>query len=178
MSRTPVPEPLPSISVLIGQWAVARAPTTMRTLLGSCVAIILHDRAARIGGLAHIVLPDSRGREDGLGKYVDTAVPALLGDLARLQGHSLIGRSTFSATLVGGAAMFRSAPNADIGRQNLEASQRILRALSIPILAQDAGGSTGRNVTLDTASGVVRVRIPGGPSYDLSAGKARIDRPT
>lgn len=73
--------------------------------------------------------------------------------------------------------MFRSAPNADIGRQNLEAAERLLRVLKIPILAQDAGGSTGRNVTLDTASGVVRVRIPGGPSYDLSAGVARIERP-
>lgn len=177
MSRTPVPEPSPIVSVMIGQWAVARSPTSLRTLLGSCVAIILHDRAARIGGMAHIVLPDSRGREDGLGKYVDTAVPALLGDLARLQGHSLLGRSTFSAILVGGAAMFRSAPNADIGRQNLEAAERLLRVLKIPILAQDAGGSTGRNVTLDTASGVVRVRIPGGPSYDLSAGVARIERP-
>ena len=42
---------LPTIvSVAIGQWAVAAAPTRIRTLLGSCVGIVLYDRVATAGG--------------------------------------------------------------------------------------------------------------------------------
>ena len=56
------------VSVAIGQWAVATAPAKIRTLLGSCVGVVLHDRVARLGGLAHIVLPDSRGATDHPGQ--------------------------------------------------------------------------------------------------------------
>ena len=41
-----------TVNVAIGQWAVAIAPAKIRTLLGSCVGVIVHDRVARLGGLA------------------------------------------------------------------------------------------------------------------------------
>jgi chemotaxis protein CheD len=154
-----------SITVMIGRWAVAAPPAVLRTLLGSCVAIILHDRASGVGGMAHVVLPEARGRLDNPGKYADTAIPALVGDLDRLRGRP--SRSGLAATIVGGAAMFRSSPGSDVGRLNVEASERILEGLRIPVIARDAGGSSGRNVTLETTSGLVRVRVPGGPTYVL-----------
>ena len=83
----PSPEPSEIVSVPMGRWAVAAAPSQIRTLLGSCVGVVLHDRAARIGGVAHIVLPDSRGAADHPGKYADTAIPALIADLDRLRGR-------------------------------------------------------------------------------------------
>ncbi|QDV36847.1 chemotaxis protein CheD [Tautonia plasticadhaerens] len=153
------------IPVMIGRWAVAAAPATIRTLLGSCVAIIVLDRAARVGGLAHVVLPEARGRADSPGKYADTAVPAMLSDLDRLRGRA--GRSGLVASVVGGAAMFKSAPGSDVGRLNVEAADRILGGMGIPVIGRDAGGSSGRNVVVDLATGVVRIRVPGGPTYDL-----------
>ena len=45
------------VSVAIGEWAVATAPAKIRTLLGSCVGVILHDRVARLGGLATLSCP-------------------------------------------------------------------------------------------------------------------------
>ena len=154
-----------TISVMIGRWAVAASPAVLRTLLGSCVSIVVIDRTARIGGLCHVVLPEARGREDGLGKYADTAVPAMLSDLDRLRGRPA--RSGLVASIVGGAAMFKSAPGSDVGRLNAEAAERILEGMRIPVFARDLGGSSGRNVSVDLASGVVRVRVPGGPTYDL-----------
>lgn len=166
MSGSTRPDSAPLIAVPIGQWAVAGLPTVLRTLLGSCVAVILYDRSARIGGMAHIVLPDSRGQGEGSGKYVDSAIPALLNDLGTLRGRP--GRVNLEARLVGGASMFRSSgSNGDVGRLNAEASERLLSVIGIPIVARDLGGTTGRNVTLDTATGVVLVRVPGGPSYEL-----------
>ena len=112
-----------------------------------------------------MVLPESRGRLDAPGKYADLAIPAMLAELNALPGRKPRGR--LSAVLVGGASMFRTVPGSDVGRLNQEASDRVLKDLGIPVIARDTGGSTGRNVTLDTASGRIQVRVPGGPIYDL-----------
>ena len=158
-----------TVSVAIGQWAVATAPAKIRTLLGSCVGVILHDRVARLGGLAHIVLPDSRGETDHPGKFADTAIPAMIGEIERKFQVKANGRLV--AKLVGGASMFTTSGNANpvlnIGLMNQEAVERILGELRIPIMARDLGGASGRHLTLDTTSGIVAVRIPGGADYEL-----------
>jgi chemotaxis protein CheD len=157
------------VSVAIGQWAVAAAPAKIRTLLGSCVGVILHDRVARLGGLAHIVLPDSRGLADHPGKFADTAIPAMIAGIERhLQAKS---RGRLVAKLLGGASMFPTSGNSNaalnIGQMNQEAVEQILGALRIPILARDLGGGSGRHLTFDTSSGIVGIRIPGGADYEL-----------
>ncbi len=157
------------VSVAIGRWAVASAPTKIRTLLGSCVGVILHDRIARVGGVAHIVLPNSRGAIDHPGKFADTAIPAMIGEIERKFQVKANGRLV--AKLAGGASMFTTGGNANsvlnIGALNQEAVERILGELRIPIKARDLGGASGRHLTLDTTSGMVAVRIPGGADYEL-----------
>ena len=153
----------------IGQWAVATAPAKIRTLLGSCVGVILHDRVARLGGLAHIVLPDSRGATEHPGKFADTAIPAMVGEIERRFQLKANGRLV--AKIVGGASMFTTGGNTNpvlnIGQMNQDAVERILGELRIPIMARDLGGASGRHLTLDTASGIVAIRIPGGADYEL-----------
>lgn len=148
------------VSVPIGRWGVAAAPVQIRTLLGSCAGVVLYDRAAKIGGVAHIVLPHSRGILDQPGKYADTAIPAMIGDLERLLGRSSKGR--LSSKITGGASMFPTGATTNIGRMNVEAVESILNALGIPVLARDVGGESGRRVTLDTQSGMVSIRTPAG----------------
>jgi chemotaxis protein CheD len=164
-------EPLAIISVAIGHWAVASAPAKIRTLLGSCVGVVLYDRMAKLGGLAHIVLPSARGAIDHPGKYADTAIPAMIADFdRRLDGRA---RSRLTAKLVGGASMFPVEPNLrensglNIGQQNQETIEQILGKLTIPILARDVGGTTGRRLTLDTTSGIVTIKVPGGADYEI-----------
>ena len=159
------------VSVAIGQWAVAAAPAKVRTLLGSCVGVVLYDRAARLGGLAHIVLPSAHGVVDHPGKYADTAIPALIADFDRRLGGKV--RARLIAKLVGGANMFQMDPGLkessglNIGRRNQEAIEQILAELTIPIMARDVGGTSGRRLTLDTASGIVTIKVPGGADYEL-----------
>lgn len=155
----------------IGQWTVAAAPAKIRTLLGSCVGVVLYDRAAKLGGLAHIVLPSACGVIDHPGKYADTAIPALIADFDRRLGGKA--RSRLIAKLVGGANMFqmevnlRESSGLNIGQRNQEAIEHILTQLTIPIMARDMGGTCGRRLTLDTASGIVTVKVPGGADYEL-----------
>jgi chemotaxis protein CheD len=149
----------------MGRWGVAAAPTQIRTLLGSCVGVVLHDAAGRLGGVAHVVLPESNGAGEHPGKFADTAIPALIDDLDRLRGRKAL--SGLTAKVVGGASMFQAGAALNIGRRNTEMAEAILRRLGIPVLARDVGGEAGRRLTLDVATGVVAIRIPGGPDYTL-----------
>ena len=158
---------VPIVSVPMARWAVAGTPTRIRTLLGSCVGVVLHDRQSKVGGVAHVVLPDSRGSLDQPGKYADTAVPALLAELRRLNP---LARPV--AKLLGGASMFGGGPAAApaglaIGQSNVEAVEAALARLGVTVVARDLGGESGRRVTLDVATGVVSVRLPAGEQYDL-----------
>jgi chemotaxis protein CheD len=166
VDRTDKPgQPVAMISVLMGRWAVVSAPSSIRTLLGSCVGVVLYDRQARLGGLAHIVLPDSRGSTDQPGKYADTAIPALIEEMERVAGRKL--RVRLTAKLFGGASMFQGGATIDIGRSNQEAAERILAALGVSVLAKDVGGESGRRLTLSTETGIVAVKIPGGSEYEV-----------
>lgn len=149
----------------IGRLAVAPAPAQIRTLLGSCVGLVLYDRVAKVGGVAHIVLPDSRGAADQPGRFADTAVPALLADMERTLGRAARGRLT--AKVAGGARMFQTGAALNIGEMNRDAVERLLGALGIPVVARDVGGDAGRHLTLDTRSGIVTVRVPGGADYTI-----------
>ena len=153
------------VSVPMGRWAVAAAPAQIRTLLGSCAGVVLYDRAARLGGVAHIVLPRSNGSADHLGKFADTAIPGMIADLDRLRGRAATARLT--AKIVGGASMFPTGAAMNIGQKNRDAVEQVLADLGIPVLARDVGGGSGRRLVLDTVSGIVSIRIPGGADYEI-----------
>ncbi len=55
----------------------------------------------------------------------------------------------------------------NIGRRNHEAIEAILAVLQIPVVARDLGGTAGRRLTLDTVSGIVAIKVPGGAEYSI-----------
>lgn len=151
------------MKVGIAEWQVAKSPARLITLgLGSCVGVTLYDAMTKIGGLAHVMLPDSRQFQhvDNMGKYADTALPRMARDLERLGGHL----PRLRAKLAGGAQMFRSSNQGSllrIGERNVEMCRLVLRQLGIPIVAEDVGGSHGRTIILYTESGNLLVRCLG-----------------
>src|SRR5690554_756446 len=91
--------------------------------LGSCVALILHDQRRAVGGLAHIMLPESRGDTDRPGKFADTATDALLVEMEKFGSTT----STIVANVVGGASMFKLPVNSlNIGERNAIAVKNLL----------------------------------------------------
>jgi chemotaxis protein CheD len=126
--------------------------------LGSCVAILLHDAEARIGGLAHVLLPSpALSRPDSNpAKFPQSAVPRLL-QLMVADGAQA-GR--ISARLAGGASMFAAlAPPGTIqmGERNLVAARQVLRTHGVPLVAEAVGGDFGRTVRLSVHDGRVEV---------------------
>jgi chemotaxis protein CheD len=149
--------------VKVAQHAVGRADDLLVTLgLGSCVAIVLHDPDARVGGLAHVLLPEpalSRDRSNE-SKFASTAVPVLVQELARLGARP--GRLT--ARLVGGAAMFQTlmVPGSlNMGERNIRASREALTRAGIPVLAEEVGGDYGRSVRFAVGAGRTTVSSVG-----------------
>jgi chemotaxis protein CheD len=136
--------------------------------LGSCIGLVLLERARPLAGLAHIVLPDSNGAKDApVGKFADRAVPALLEQMRSLGA----GVSRLDAILVGGAQMFSLGAGAEsmlnIGRRNEEATRAALQHAGIAVRAADTGGSTGRTVRVDVETGRVSVKQPGRNEIEL-----------
>lgn len=130
--------------------------------LGSCVAIMLLDATATVGGLAHVLLPSrslSRSGENP-GRFPQTAVPALLEEMAALGAD----RRRLVARLVGGASMFSNlvpAGSTQMGERNLIAVREVLNQLAIPIAAEAVGGNRGRSVWFHVADGRLLVRVVG-----------------
>ena len=145
-----------TVTVKMAEMDVVTDSRRLKTILGSCVGIILRDPERCVSGLAHIMLP-TRHRDDFTeGKYADTAIPALLARLLKNGGR----QASLQALLIGGAQMFPmgNATLASIGDQNVEASRRILKESRIPIVFEDTGGQAGRAVTFDNATGEVSVK--------------------
>jgi len=147
----------------IGELAALKSPGILRTLVGSCVGITLYDPLRKVGGMAHIVHPESNGRLDQPGKYADTAIPDLIRDLTRLGGE----QRRMVAKYAGGAKMLNAFSSNPIGDLNVEMIERILSQLGIPVLGKDCGGKHGRRLVMDLARGTLRVEAVGLPSLDL-----------
>ena len=140
------------LHVGISEYKIAQAPTRLITVgLGSCIGTIIYDEASHIGGLSHIMLPDSQPflhkREIKPEKFADLALPAMVAEL-----EQKIRRPRFQAKIVGGANMFQfQTLNAasNIGQRNIEAVEEVLTRLNIPIVAKHVGGSAGRTMIVD-----------------------------
>jgi chemotaxis protein CheD len=145
------------ILVGMGQIAAGRAPQRMRAILGSCVGLALYHPGCKAGVLAHIVLPDAAGRGGTPGKFADAAVPHMLAALKQL-GTPLHG---LTAKLAGGANMFATTGPLKIGDANVKAVVKALQDAGIRIAGQDVGGSRGRRVDFDCASGEMIVQCAG-----------------
>ena len=107
--------------------------------LGSCIAIVLHDPHACVGGLAHVLLPSpALSKQDGnLAKSPQTAVPRLL-ELMAARGAS---PRRVTARLAGGASMFAAlAPPGTIqmGERNVVASREVLHTHGIPLIGESS----------------------------------------
>jgi chemotaxis protein CheD len=126
--------------------------------LGSCVAIVLHDAVAGVGGLAHILLPSpALSRDaDNVAKFPQTAVPRLL-ELMTSRGASA---RRIAARIAGGASMFAAlAPSGAIqmGERNIVATRLALNLNGLPLVAEAVGGDYGRTVRFFVRDGRVRV---------------------
>ena len=149
------------VKVGIAQMDVVRVPKTIRTSgLGSCVGVVIYDESKKLAGMVHVMLPDSslnRTETVNVAKFADTGVSALI-DLLKKEGAQSF---KLKAKIAGGAQMFQFTSDKDsmrIGPRNVEAVKAQLKKFSIPIVAEDTGGNSGRTIEFDPATSKLNIR--------------------
>ncbi len=126
--------------------------------LGSCVAILLYDPDARVGGMAHVLLPSPAlaRRDANPARFPQSAVPRLL----QLMVDAGARPERVTGRLAGGASMFAAlAPpgTVQMGERNLVAARQALNANRVPLVGEAVGGDYGRTVRLRVSDGLVEV---------------------
>jgi len=148
------------IHVGMADLKVAKAPVVLSSLgIGSCVGINLYFAREKIGGLAHIMLPDIDlvKNRSNRAKFANTAIPDLVEKMEEMGAD----RRFMKAKIMGGAHMFGFAKTNkvfNIGIRNVEKVKEVLKELRIRIIAEDTGGSHGRSLYFYLETGDVRVR--------------------
>ena len=74
------------IKVGMADLNICKSPNAITTLgLGSCIGIALYDPVTKIGGLAHIMLPDSTKirNNSNIAKFADTGIVELVNRMVR-----------------------------------------------------------------------------------------------
>ena len=157
------------IKVGMADLNICVSPDGITTLgLGSCVGIAVRDPVTKIGGLAHIMLPDSTEikNNSNIPKFADTGIEELIKQIVA-KGAS---RQRLVAKIAGGAQMFafQSSNQAmRVGDRNVQATLKKLKEMNIPVLAQDSGDSYGRTVIFYPENGNFVIRAVGRPEKTI-----------
>jgi chemotaxis protein CheD len=128
-----------------GEYYVGNQIEGISTVLGSCVAVCIRDRQARVGGMNHFMLPldASQGVNKLLSnstRYGNYAMEHLLNDIFKHGGR----KENLEIKLFGGANVNSSSSN--VGARNIEFAQEFFRVEGYELAAQDVGGNHPRKI--------------------------------
>ena len=126
------------------------------TILGSCVAVCLHDPVNKIGGMNHYMLPFWNGQGLASPKYGNIAIEKLL--------EQMLERGSKKGNLVakvfgGGEVLDTQTQLFKIGKNNIELALKMLEQKRIPIVSSHTGGKNGRKIRFNTLTGEVGMKI-------------------
>ena len=153
------------IKVGMADLNICKSPDMITTLgLGSCVGITLYDPVTKIGGLAHVMLPDSTSIRNNanIAKFADTGIDELI----RRVVEAGASKSRLVAKIAGGAKMFEVSGTSDMGRigdRNAEAARKKLAEHGIRILVDETGLNFGRTIELYCETGEFHIKAVGKP---------------
>ncbi|ABZ94039.1 Chemotaxis protein [Leptospira biflexa serovar Patoc strain 'Patoc 1 (Ames)'] len=134
----------------------------VRTLLGSCVSIVLWHPILQLGGMCHFLLPyPSDIKLEKTHKYGIDAFQYFLNEIKKKRTKP----TEYSAKIFGGSNMFlneereilRNDASSLIGTKNAEFAKKILQENQIKIISEDLGGNQSRKIYFSVWDGEVWV---------------------
>jgi chemotaxis protein CheD len=140
--------------LLPGEYLASSREVVIATVLGSCVAACLYDRASGVFGMNHFMLPRGNGEASKSMRYGAYAMEVLLNEMFKLGAR----RERLEAKVTGGAAVLPDMKSLNVGERNAAFVVDYLNTEGIPIVAADLEGQYARKIYLYGASGRVRVR--------------------
>jgi len=161
-----------NINVGMGEMQVSKSSSAILIApgLGSCIGVVMYDFVNKVGGMVHVVLPDSTciNKSGNLmpGKYADTAIPVLLNNMVKFGAE----RHNIVIKIAGGAQMFNIEKGGNvlnIGIRNTIAVKAAISKENLMIKSSDTGGNKGRTCRVDISTGKVYVRSIGQQEVEL-----------
>jgi chemotaxis protein CheD len=138
-----------------------RNSTLVTYALGSCVGVGVFDPSTSIGGLLHVLLPESSLDSEKAARnpcmFADTGVVQLLNRCLQM-GAS---KSRLRVWLAGGSAVMDTRGVFNIGKRNQLAARKALWKAGLLTMSEDLGGQGSRTVRLELSSGTFWVRSAG-----------------
>lgn len=153
-----------SIVVDIADMAVTRKPgTTLVTYsLGSCIGLAIWDPVAKVGGMLHYMLPDSKVSPDKAkttpAMFCDTGVPRLFKAAYELGAK----KRRLVIKVAGGSQLLDDNGTFNIGKRNYLALRKIFWKNGVMIDSEDVGGSVSRTLRLEVDTGNVTLKMRSG----------------
>jgi len=140
-----------------GEFHFGARDTRIRTILGSCVSIVMWHEKRLIGGMCHYILPNrNRTLTDVLdGRYAEEAIELFMTHI-----HAANTRSRdYQVKIFGGGNMFahykRSEKCVDVSCQNVMAARELIKRYDLNVVGENLGGAGHRQVVFDIWSGYV-----------------------
>jgi chemotaxis protein CheD len=135
--------------------------------LGSCIAVITYDPAAKVGGILHYMLPEATMDTEKAKKkpamFADSGIPLLFKMSYQLGATK---KSTI-VKVAGGSQIMDENGVFNIGKRNYLAMRKIFWRNNVMVAAEEIGGNVNRTVRLEIATGRVVVKISGFGEMEL-----------
>ncbi len=142
-----------------GEFYVSDEDEIIGTLLGSCIAVCLHDKQNNISGMNHFMLPgrvsESDIFTDKSAKYGITAINCLIEGMEKLGGV----KENFEAKIFGGGhVMHTYRDSVTIPSDNIKLARVMMEIEDIPIVQSDVGEKFTRKLLMEVISGKVFIK--------------------
>lgn len=129
--------------------------------LGSCIGVSIYDPVVKVGGLLHLMLPDSnldpaKARKNPY-MFADTGLPALFKTAYQYDAK----KERMRVIVVGGSQVLDQKGFFNIGKRNILAVKKILHRNNVVVDFTDVGGNVNRTLKLAVNDGETRLKVSG-----------------
>lgn len=151
-----------NIVVGVGDCQVSKNPDDclITYALGSCIAIVIYDPIARVGGMLHYLLPDSTIDAAKAIRspftYADTGIPKLF--------HTAYGLGAEKRRLnvfAAGGAQVLASELFQIGKRNHLAMKKIMWRAGVLVHHEEVGGDQSRTIRMEIGTGRILMKLAG-----------------
>lgn len=129
--------------------------------LGSCIGVTIYDPIAKVGGMLHFMLPESKVNAEKAqanpAMFADTGIPCLLKKAYELGAK----KSRLIVCAAGGAEVLADDGHFKVGKRNRTMLRKLFWKNNILLSADDTGGSISRTLMITLSDGEIVVRTKG-----------------
>lgn len=129
--------------------------------LGSCIGIAIYDPEAKVGGLLHYMLPESKLDKAKAQKnpymFADSGIPMLFKSTYKLGAK----KQRMRVVVVGGGQILDQKGFFNIGKRNHMAVRQIFWKNKVLTDYEDVGGNVNRTIRLNVGTGEIILKVSG-----------------